>query len=184
VRTLRRPSARTNGNNKYDRQGWRRHVAARAFDDEEDMGDQVAQFLRAQDMSERGLEARKDLTEVVGADEVDEEQAKALCRDVVRILRLLKENRDMDLREAKLVLQIDDPRNDDARKMGVEDSRGVSRDELGIALDEVAAGKLPTDRIALRVLHGEMVNWPFLESDASAAPPKIVEVKVPKPGAR
>lgn len=90
----------------------------------------------------------------------------------------------LQLREAKLILQIDDPRNDDARKMGVEDSRGVSRDEMAAALEEVAAGNVPTDRIALRVLHGEMVNWPFLENDASAAAPAKVEVKAPVPGAR
>lgn len=154
-----------------------RHVAARAVSDDEETDDAVAEFLRKQDLSERGLEPRKeDPSTVIGGDEVDEEQAKAYCRDVVRILALLKKNRDMDLREAKLVLQIDDPRNDEARKMGVEDSRGVSRDEMALALESVAASEVPKDRIALRYLHSELVNWPFLETDASNAPPESTEM--------
>lgn len=43
--------------------------------------------------------------------------------------------------------------------------------------------QVPTDRIALRVLHGEMVNWPFLETDAAAATPAKIEIKAPVPGA-
>ena len=149
--------------------------------EDEDLDEEVAEFLRQQDVSERGLEPREAPTQVLGADEVDDEKAKALCRDVTRIIRLLGEKRDMDLRECKLVLQIDDPRNEEARKLGMEDSRGVSRDEMAVALEEVAAGQIPKDRIALRVLHGEMVNWPFLESDA-AETPESVEVKAPTPG--
>ena len=34
-----------------------------------------------------------------------------------------------------------------------------------------------------RVLHGEMVNWPFLETDAAAATPAKIEIKAPVPGA-
>ena len=79
---------------------------------------------------------------MLGADEVSEEQAKAYCRDVTRILRMLSDKRDMDTREAKLILQIDDPRNDEARKLGVEDSRGVSRDEMAAALEAVQEGKV------------------------------------------
>jgi hypothetical protein len=157
-------------------------TTARAIDDEE-LDEEVAQFLREQDASERGFDPRANPEEVIGSEEVDEEQAKAYCRDVLRIVKLLKDRRDMDLREAKLVLQIDDPGNDEARKMGIEDSRGVSRDEIALALEDVAAGKIPADRIALKVLHGEMINWPFLESDASAAPPEDVEIKAPAPGA-
>jgi hypothetical protein len=154
-------------------------LVARAIEEDEDLDEDVVNFLKAQDASERGFDPRANPTEIIGADEVDEEQAKAYCRDVIRILRLLEENRDMPLREAKLVLQIDDPRNDDARKMGVEDSRGVSRDEMGIALEDVAAGRIPADRIALRVLHSEMVTWPFLESDAAVKPPDSLEIKTP-----
>lgn len=141
------------------------------------MDERVSNFLREQDLAERGAETRATPDKVIGAEEVDEEQAKALCRDIVRILRLLKEKRDMDVREAKLVIAIDDPGNDQKRAVGIEDSRGVSRDEVSASLEDVAAGRIPKDRLALRVLHNEMVNWPFLESDASAEAPAGVEVK-------
>lgn len=144
-------------------------VAVRAVVDDEEIDDKVAQFLEQQDLTERGVEKKAEITEVLGQDEVDDEQAKAYCRDVVRVLRMLKEKRDMELREAKLIVAIDDPRNDDARKMGIEDSSGVSRDEMAAALEQVAAGQLPNDRIALRVLHAEMINWPFLDSDEKSA---------------
>lgn len=139
------------------------------LDDEDDVDKAVAEFLRAQDASERGIEERQQLDKVVGSSEVDDETAKALCRDVTRILRLLKSNRDMDENEAKLIIQVEDPRNEDARKMGVEVASGVSRDELALALDDVCEGRIPKDRIALRVLKTEMSRWPFLEQDAAAS---------------
>lgn len=42
----------------------RRAVAARAVEEDEEMDDAVAQFLKAQDMSERGLDERVDVTQV------------------------------------------------------------------------------------------------------------------------
>ncbi len=36
------------------------------------------------------------------------------------------------------------------RALGIEDSRGVSRDEMAAALMDVAEGRLPKDRIALK----------------------------------
>lgn len=36
------------------------------------------------------------------------------------------------------------------RMQGIEDSRGVSRDEMAAALLEVAEGRVPKDRIALK----------------------------------
>jgi hypothetical protein len=144
------------------------------LDDEDDVDKKVAAFLRAQDATERGLEDRENGV-VLGADEVDDETAKELCRDVTRILRLLKANRDMDSNEAKLIIQVEDPRNEDARKMGVEVSSGVSRDELAIALDDVCEGRIPKDRIALRVLKTEMARWPFLEQDAAATAAEVAK---------
>ena len=47
-----------------------------------------------------------------------------------------------------------------------QDSSGVSRDEMAAALLEVAEGRVPTDRIALRELFREMSAWPFLDKDA------------------
>ena len=143
--------------------------APRAILDDENVDDRVAAFLKEQDDSERGQEQKAELKTVIGDDEVDEEQAKAYCRDITRVIRTLKEKRDMDVREAKLIVQIDDPRNDEMRKMGMEDSAGVSRDEMAAALDEVVAGTVPKDRIALRTLHAEMSDWPFLDSDEKSA---------------
>lgn len=155
-----------------------RHLARapRAVLDDEEVDDRVAAFLKEQDASERGTEAKTELKEVVGDDEVDEERAKAYCRDITRVVRKLKEKRDMDYREAKLIVQIDDPRNDEARKMGIEDSAGVSRDEMAAALDEVMAGVVPKDRIALRMLHTEMTEWPFIDSDEKSAKFTALEV--------
>ena len=39
----------------------------------------------------------------------------------------------------------------------------MSRDEMAGALVEVAEGRVPKDRIALKCLHDDMLNWPFLE---------------------
>ena len=155
-------------------------IAVRALVDDEEIDDRVAQFLEQQDLSERGVEKKADLTAVVGQEEVGDEQAKTYCRDIVRVLRMLKEKREMELREVKLVVAIDDPRNDDARKMGIEDSAGVSRDEMAAALEAVAAGSVPNDRIALRVLHAEMTNWPFLDSDEKSAKVKFEASGTPR----
>lgn len=48
----------------------------------------------------------------------------------------------------------------------LQDNSGVSRDEMAAALSAVAEGRVPTDRIALRELYREMINWPFLDKDA------------------
>lgn len=55
-------------------------------------------------------------------------------------------------------------------QLDVEDSRGVSRDEMAAALVDVTEGRVPLDRIALRCLHDEIIEWPFL-NDATAAVP-------------
>jgi hypothetical protein len=154
-----------------------RRVAALAVNEDEEVDERVSKFLQEQDLAERGAETRTAPDKVIGAEEVDEEQAKALCRDIVRILRMLKDKRDMDVREAKLIVAIDDPGNDQKRAIGIEDSLGVSRDEVSAAMEAVAAGQIPKDRLALRVLHNEMVNWPFLETDASSTAVSGLEVK-------
>ena len=49
------------------------------------------------------------------------QDAKRYCREVVRIVRTLKEKRDMALNEVKLTLAIEDPTTRDQRNyMGVE----------------------------------------------------------------
>lgn len=44
----------------------------------------------------------------------------------------------------------------------------MSRDEMATALMDVTEGRVPADRIALRELHREMVNWPFLRQDTES----------------
>ena len=49
------------------------------------------------------------------------QDAKALCREVSRMLKLLKSNRDMSVNEVKLTLAIEDPRARERREsMGIE----------------------------------------------------------------
>lgn len=43
----------------------------------------------------------------------------------------------------------------------LQDESGVSRDELAAALQEVAEGRIPKDRLALRELAREMIEWPY-----------------------
>ena len=47
----------------------------------------------------------------------------------------------------------------------LQHSSGVSRDEVAAALIEVAEGRVPKDRVALRELHREMVEWPYLDAE-------------------
>lgn len=124
-------------------------------------------FMRRQAEIESGVTTRQvEPGKVLGADEVDEETAKMYCREVVGVLRTLKERRDMGLNEVRLTVAIEDPRARERRLMGMEDNSGVSRDEMAAALSAVAEGRVPTDRIALRELYREMINWPFLDKDA------------------
>jgi hypothetical protein len=45
----------------------------------------------------------------------------------------------------------------------------VSRDEMASALLDVAEGRVPKDRLALKCLLEEMQAWPFLNEDGAAA---------------
>jgi hypothetical protein len=47
----------------------------------------------------------------------------------------------------------------------------VSRDEMAAALDDVAGGRIPKDRVALKCLYEEMASWPDVAAspEASAA---------------
>jgi hypothetical protein len=48
------------------------------------------------------------------------QEAKRMCREVVAILRRLKEQRDMSLNEVRLTVAIEDPRARERRLMGME----------------------------------------------------------------
>lgn len=50
---------------------------------------------------------------------------------------------------------------------GLQDSSGISREEMAAALMEVSEGRIPADRIALRELCKEMSQWPALDEPAS-----------------
>lgn len=57
---------------------------------------------------------------------------------------------------------------------------------MAAALVEVAEGRIPQDRIALRELHREMLVWPFLEDQPSSTGSEQTQrqcAAVPRPGA-
>ncbi|GBF87399.1 ycf3-interacting protein, chloroplastic [Raphidocelis subcapitata] len=139
-------------------------AAAAAAKKEEDLEAMVERFMQQQAEKESGAAFARtlELPGVVGSDLVADEDAKALCREVVAYLRTLKTTRDMSAAETKLTVAIESPEAREARKMGVEDSRGVSRDEMAAALDDVSSGRIPKDRLALKCLVEEMRTWPDL----------------------
>ena len=132
----------------------------------DDVEAQVEAFMQMQAEKESGLGKRKKLEgQVLGAAEVPDDMAQKMCADIVKGLKVLKEERDMTINEVKLIIAIEDPRARERRLMGIEDSSGISRDEMADALMEVVEGKIPQDRIALRELHKEIISWPFIETD-------------------
>lgn len=122
-------------------------------------------MARQAELESGAVKRKAEPGQVLGAAEVTEEQAKTYCREVVNALKLLKQKRDMSVNEVKLTVAIEDPRARERRLMGMEDASGVSRDEMAEALAEVAEGRIPADRIALRELHREITSWPFLDAD-------------------
>jgi hypothetical protein len=145
---------------------------------DEDLEAQMEAFMQRQAEIEAGESKRKaEPGMILGEAEVSEEDAKAYCRDIVQVMKSLRQGRDMTVNEIKLTISIEDPRAREQRMMGIEDSRGVSRDEMAEALTEVSEGRVPRDRIALRELRNEMVNWPFLELEGGE--PQGVEKLAP-----
>ena len=71
----------------------------------------------------------------------------------------------MTVNEIRLTLAIESPLVREQRELlGVErGSGGVSRDDVAAALAAVASGRVPRDRLALKELHREMGEWPFLK---------------------
>ncbi|KAK9834985.1 hypothetical protein WJX81_002207 [Elliptochloris bilobata] len=110
----------------------------------EDLEAAMEDFLRKQTERESGtlVAVPAQLVDrVVGEEQVSDEDAKRYCREV-------RERREY---------------------LGVEDDSGASRDEVAAALLEVAAGRVPKDRIALRELYREMIAWPFVVDAEQAA---------------
>ena len=77
----------------------------------------------------------------------------------------LRSTREMTVNEIRLTLAIESPLVREQRELlGVErGAGGVSRDDVAAALAAVAAGRVPRDRLALKELHREMGEWPFLK---------------------
>ncbi|WOK99744.1 protein CHLOROPLAST ENHANCING STRESS TOLERANCE, chloroplastic [Canna indica] len=88
-------------------------------------------------------------------------------REIQRVLKLLKKNRDMLFGEVKLTVLIEDPRDVERKRLlGIEDTDDVTREDLVAALEDVNEGRIPENRVALRLLAKEMTEWPNLEVEA------------------
>ncbi|XVF46093.1 hypothetical protein PTKIN_Ptkin02bG0260400 [Pterospermum kingtungense] len=71
------------------------------------------------------------------------------------------------IQRVKLTLMIEDPREVERRRLlGIEDPDAPNRDDLVDALEQVNEGKIPENRVALRMLAEEISNWPNLEVEA------------------
>ncbi|XP_047319031.1 ycf3-interacting protein 1, chloroplastic [Impatiens glandulifera] len=87
---------------------------------------------------------------------------------IKRVLELLRKNRDMLFSEVKLTITIEDPRELERRRLlGLDEFEGPTRDELASTLELVNEGKVPKDKIALKLLAEEMIQWPNLEVEVS-----------------
>lgn len=138
-----------------------------------DLESEVEAFMRRQAEMESGVAfARAPTDSLLGADLVPEETAKQYCRDIVDTLKLLRTTRDMSVNEARLIIAIEDPRAKERRAMGIEDERGVSRDEMSAALQDIVEGRVPRDRVALKCLYDEISSWPYLEVGPDGTPPQ------------
>ncbi|PKI71221.1 hypothetical protein CRG98_008396 [Punica granatum] len=74
--------------------------------------------------------------------------------------------------EVRLTILIEDPREVERRRLlGIEDPDAPTREDLVAALDQVNEGKVPDNRLALRVLAEEMSQWPNLEVEAPKKKP-------------
>ncbi|KAK9267470.1 hypothetical protein L1049_009896 [Liquidambar formosana] len=94
-------------------------------------------------------------------------------RQIQRVLKLLRKNRDMLFSEVKLTVAIEDPREVERRRLlGIEDPDTPTRDELAAALEEVNEGRIPKNLVALQMLAEEMIQWPNLEVEAPKKKPR------------
>ncbi|XP_050371037.1 ycf3-interacting protein 1, chloroplastic [Argentina anserina] len=112
-------------------------------------------------------------------DEEEEEESDPTPDDleyisqIKRVLELLKKNRDMIFNEVKLTIAIEDIREVERRRLlGIEDPDAPTREELAAVLEEVNEGKIPKNKLALKVLAEEMNRWPNLEVQIKPAKKK------------
>lgn len=87
---------------------------------------------------------------------------------VKRVLGLLKANRDMAFNEVKLTIMIEDLRDVERKRLlGIEDENAPTKEDLAACLEEINEGKIPEDRLALKMLAEEMNSWPNLEVEVA-----------------
>lgn len=125
-------------------------------------------ITKASEEDTTGSVAVEDVDEDVSEEPLspEEEEDRQNVQDILMVVELLRTKRDMAFNEVRLTIMIEDPRDVERRKLlNIEDDRGCSREELGIALQEVYEGRIPQDRITLRELTKEMMNWPYLEEE-------------------
>ncbi|KAG1368356.1 Ycf3-interacting protein 1, chloroplastic [Cocos nucifera] len=59
---------------------------------------------------------------------------------------------------------IEDPRDTERKRLlGIQDPDGITREDLVAAMEDVNEGRIPENRVALRLLAKEMMEWPDLE---------------------
>ncbi|GFQ00815.1 hypothetical protein PHJA_002225400 [Phtheirospermum japonicum] len=102
-----------------------------------------------------------------GGDGDPDPQDLEYVSQIKRVLELLKKNRDMLFNEVKLTIMIEDPRDVERRRLlGIDDENAPTRDDLAAALVQVNEGQIPENRLALRMLAEELLQWPYLEVEA------------------
>eukprot|EP00873_Tetraselmis_striata_P007949 jgi/Tetstr1/428213/TSEL_018254.t1 len=107
--------------------------------------------------------------QIVGDDVVSDEDAREYCQRVVKVLKVLRERRRMSLSEIQLTIEIEQPEEIERnRVLGIQNV--PSRYERALALSRVTEGKIPENRLALKLLCEELESWPFLD-EAVEAPP-------------
>ncbi|OMO77720.1 hypothetical protein COLO4_25027 [Corchorus olitorius] len=127
------------------------------------VGKEEAQQQVSIDEDDEAVASSSQATQQLEDEQVDEEDLQCV-RQIQRVLELLRKNRDMIFSEVKLTVMIEDPREVERRRfLGIEDPDAPTRDDLVEALEQVNEGKIPKDRVALRMLAEEMSNWPNLE---------------------
>ena len=86
---------------------------------------------------EEGLEA-------YGSEEVSDADVVAFTDDCIQLLKLLLKNRDMTLNEVKLILAIEDPRAQEARRRyGVEVSGKEKGDNVSLPRPSLSLSRAP-----------------------------------------
>ncbi|KAL3617503.1 Ycf3-interacting protein 1, chloroplastic [Castilleja foliolosa] len=103
-----------------------------------------------------------------GGDGDPDPQDLEYVSQIKRVLDLLKKNRDMLFNEVKLTIMIEDPRDVERKRLlGIDDETAPTRDDLADALVQVNEGQIPENRLALQMLAEELLQWPYLEVEAT-----------------